>query len=83
MHPSNGVSRATDPGILRKSDFLGSHGLPKNIGVSSVILPFEELRSHLSAKIAVNAGCIIVISAGDILWGFFEGICHEYLSLLV
>ena len=69
-------------GLFRQRDLLWGGGLSINIAIGSVVLPFEDLRSYFAAHVAINAGVVDVIAAGDVLGCFVLEVCHMSYSFV-
>jgi hypothetical protein len=52
-------------------------GVEKNIGVSVLVMPREESWSGAAAEVAVNAGVVHVVEAGDVFRQFLILISHN------
>jgi hypothetical protein len=53
-----------------------------NVGITSIVIPFEIIGSSFPAKIAVNALIIDVVIAGDIFGVSVSDVCHKFLIKL-
>ncbi len=73
---ANGLNGAAFHGFRAEGDLLIRHRLLADKGETLVIIAGEEVRSRLTAKVAVDAVAVNIELARNILFGFFVDIGH-------
>jgi hypothetical protein len=73
---ADGFSGAAFPGLFGQGDLFWRHRLAVDIAETQVVLTLEYARSDLGAESAIDAGCVVIVGAWDVIRYFVFGVGH-------